>query len=339
MVTVSVSHRFPDVIPATAGSHHVGRALVSCSCRDDIGDSCPVSQYVGLLSFGRAMLGGLFTAGLALQLTFPSLPSGDALLAGLFRVERINALVLSVVFAATVLLYIAQARRGAKVYIRPIPGLSAVDEAVGRATEMGRPVVYIPGTGDLDEIQTIAGLSILGRVARVTARYATPLRVPVLYPLPMAAAQETVREAYLDEGVENQDPETVQYVAGESFSYSARVGGIMMRERPGAAIYMGQFTAESLLIAEVGQSTGAIQIAGTASPDQLPFFIAACDYTLIGEELYAASAYLSGDPKMLGSLKGQDLMKVLIAVIVVAGVLAVTFGEGAGWLTSIFEAR
>ena len=232
----------------------------------------------------RASL-GIWSALLTRQLLdSPALTAADQY-AGVFRVERVNALVLSVIFAAAVLWYIAQARRGAKFYIRPIPGLSAVDEAVGRATEMGRPIVFIPGTGDLDEIQTIAGLSILGRVARVTARYATPLRVPVLYPLPMAAAQEMVREAYLDEGVEHLDPETVQYVAGESFSYSARVGGIMLRERPAAAIYMGQFTAESLLIAEVGQSTGAIQIAGTASPDQLPFFIAACDYTLIGEEL------------------------------------------------------
>jgi hypothetical protein len=259
--------------------------------------------------------------------------------AGLFRVERTNALVLSLIFAGAVLWYITQARRGAKMYVRPIPGLSAVDEAVGRATEMGRPIVFIPGTGDLDEIQTIAGLSILGRVARVTARYATPLRVPVLYPLPMAAAQEIVREAYFDEGVEHLDPQTVQYVAGESFSYSARVGGMMLRERPAAAIYMGQFTAESLLIAEVGQSTGAIQIAGTASPDQLPFFIAACDYTLIGEELYAASAYLSGDPRMLGSLKGQDLMKVLIAAAVVVGTIAVSAGWNPGWLLTMFEAK
>jgi len=259
--------------------------------------------------------------------------------AGLFRVERTNALVLSVIFAAAVLWYISRARRGATMYVRPIPGLSAVDEAVGRATEMGRPIIFIPGTGDLDEIQTIAGLSILGRVARVTARYATPLRVPVLYPLPMAAAQETVRAAYFDEGVEHHDPETVQYVAGESFSYSARVAGIMMRERPAAAVYMGLFTAESLLIAEVGQSTGAIQIAGTAAPDQLPFFIAACDYTLIGEELYAASAYLSGDPRMLGSLKGQDVIKVLITVVVIAGAIAVTMGWRPELLASLFEAK
>lgn len=282
---------------------------------------------------------GLWSLHSVLGLLSTSPTPAPVLYAGWFRLERLNALILSVIFTASILWYIAQARRGAKFYIRPIPGLSAVDEAVGRATEMGRPIVFIPGTGDLDEIQTIAGLSILGRVARMTARYATPLRVPVLYPMPMAAANETVREAYLDEGIENTDAETVQYVAGESFSYSARVGGIMLRERPAAAIYMGYFTAESLLIAEVGQSTGAIQIAGTANPDQLPFFIAACDYTLIGEELYAASAYLSGDPKMLGSLRGQDVMKLVIAAAVIIGTVAVSVGGAPEWWNAIFDAK
>ncbi len=263
-----------------------------------------------------------------------------AIWAGVFRVERLNALVLAIVFAFAILWYISRAQRGEKLYLRPLPGMSAIDEAVGRATEMGRPVLYIPGTGDLDEIQTIAGLSVLGRVARVTARYGTPLRVPVLYPLPLAAARETVREAYLDENAVDQiTPETVQYVAGESFSYSARVGGIMYRERPAAAVYMGSFRAESLLIAEVGNAAGAIQISGTAEPEQLPFFIAACDYTLIGEELYAASSYLSSEPRMLGSLKGQDLMKVIITLVVVAGVVTVSLGWGEDFWASLLKSE
>lgn len=246
---------------------------------------------------------------------------------GVFRLERLNILIAVILFSAAVLWYIRRAMNGEKFFIRPLPGLSAVDEAVGRATEMGRPVVFIPGTGELDKIQTIAGLSVLGRVAANTARCRTPLRVPVLYPLPMAAANEIVTQAYLDEGVTDPlDPQTVQYVAGESFSYSARIGGMMLREKPAAAIYMGEFSAESLLIAEMGQAAGAIQIAGTAEPEQLPFFIAACDYTLIGEEFYAASAYLSGEPKMLGALRGQDLMKVVLVIVIVGGVISATTG-------------
>jgi hypothetical protein len=82
---------------------------------------------------------------------------------------------------------------------------------------------------------------------------------------------------------------------------------------------MGSFYAESLLFAETGFSTGAIQVAGTANVHQLPFFVVACDYTLIGEELYAASAYLSGEPKLVGGLKGADLIKIVIIVLVLVG--------------------
>jgi len=120
----------------------------------------------------------------------------------------------------------------------------------------------------------------------------------------------------------------VQYVAGEQFAFTANVNGYMMRERPAANIYMGAFFAESLLLAETGNAAGSIQISGTAEPAQLPFFIAACDYTLMGEELYAASAYLSREPIMTGGLKGQDFMKMLIVICILIGVILVSLGYG-----------
>jgi hypothetical protein len=104
----------------------------------------------------------------------------------------------------------------------------------------------------------------------------------------------------------------------------------MVRERPAATFYLGAFFAESLILAETGNSIGAIQISGTAMPAQLPFFVAACDYTLIGEELFAASAYLSQEPRMLGSLKGQDFGKLLAMLFIVAGVIAETVASLSG---------
>ena len=95
----------------------------------------------------------------------------------------------------------------------------------------------------------------------------------------------------------------------------------MVREEPAACIYMGGFYAESLILAETGNHIGAIQVAGTAMPSQLPFFVASCDYTLIGEEFLAASAYLSGDPLQIGSLKGQDWGKFVSVVVLVIGIL------------------
>jgi hypothetical protein len=246
-----------------------------------------------------------------------------------FRDDRINALITVVLFSGAVLLFTRWARQGKPLYLRKIAGLDAVEEAVGRATEMGRPVLYIPGIDDLDQIDTIAGISILGRVAQMTALYDTPLMVPVRYPLVLAAGQEVVEQAYIHVGKKDQyDRDTVRYVAGEQFSFTATVNGYMMRERPATNIYMGAFFAESLLLAETGNAAGSIQIAGTARPEQLPFFIAACDYTLMGEELYAASAYLSHEPIMLGGLKGQDFMKIVIIALIIIGVVLVSIDVG-----------
>ncbi len=256
-----------------------------------------------------------------------------------FKSDRINALILIVAFSASVLLYTHWARQGKTLFLRKIPGLDAVEEAVGRATEMGRPVLFVPGIAELDEIETIAGISILGRVAKITAQYETPLMVPVRYPLVLAAGQEVVEQSYIEMGKgDNYDEDIVRYVAGEQFAFTANVNGYMMRERPATNIYMGAFFAESLLLAETGNAAGSIQIAGTARPEQLPFFIAACDYTLMGEELYAASAYLSHDPVMLGGLKGQDFIKMLIAILIILGVILVSAGVGetfVGWFEQV----
>ena len=273
-----------------------------------------------------------------LFLTATAVAQGIDSTGSLFISERLNAFILLIIFAGAVLYYINQAKKGASLFIRKLPGLEAIDEAVGRATEMGRSVLFIPGIQDLDDIQTIAGLSILNKVATITAQYDTPLLVPILYPLAFAAGQEIVRQAYVNAGKpDSYRDDMVRYIAGEQFAYAAAVSGIMMRDKPAANIFMGAFFAESLLLAETGNATGAIQIAGTANPEQLPFFIAACDYTIMGEELYAASAYLSREPLMLGSLKGQDFVKIILVAMMVIGALLAVLGIGGHGFVDLFK--
>jgi hypothetical protein len=93
---------------------------------------------------------------------------------------------------------------------------------------------------------------------------------------------------------------------------------------------MGKFYAESLILAETGNSIGAIQIAGTASQAQIPFFVTACDYTLIGEEFFAASAYLSQKPELIGGVKGQDMIKLVIISVIVFSAIIMTIYESTG---------
>jgi len=253
-----------------------------------------------------------------------------------FHSDRWNMLIALLIVSASVLTFISMARKGKDLYIRPIAGLEAVDEAVGRATEMGRPVLYIPGILDMDDVQTIAGVAILGRVARKTAEYETPLLVPVSRSVVMSAAQETVKEAYWDVGKPDAfHPEMVRYLTDDQFGYAAGVDGIMVREKPATVFFLGAFYAESLILAETGHSIGAVQIAGTAMTSQLPFFVTACDYTLIGEELFAAGAYLTEDPRLLGSLKGQDVAKGLAIAFIVIGIILESFGVH--WLTDFLK--
>ncbi len=239
-----------------------------------------------------------------------------------FNAARINALIATVLFIIIVIHFITRAKRGQSLFIRRIAGLAAVDEAVGRATEMGRPILFVPGISSIADVATIAALNILGQVAKKTAEYGTPLLVPNKDPVVYIVAQEIVKEAYTEIGrPDAYNPDSVFFLTDSQMGYAAGVDGIMTREKPATNFFLGMFYAESLILAETGAETGAIQIAGTDAVNQLPFFITACDYTLIGEELYAASAYLSREPMLLGTLKGQDWSKAVIVLLLIAGVL------------------
>jgi len=248
-----------------------------------------------------------------------------------FAGERKYFLLIAGLVCGSVVFFIGQARRGREIKIRKIAGLEAVEEAVGRATEMGRPCLFIPGIQDMNDIQTIAGLTVLSHVSEVAAEYGARIEVPTSRSLVMTAARETVESSFLTAGKPDEyNADDIYYVTDEQFGYVAYLSGMMVREKPAACFYMGTFFAESLILAETGNSIGAIQIAGTAMPAQLPFFVAACDYTLIGEEFFAASAYLSGDRDHLGSLVGQDVGKVIVALLMIVGSVSATLASVTG---------
>jgi hypothetical protein len=244
-----------------------------------------------------------------------------------FNRTRLNVLVAVLFLAFVFLLYINLAKKGISTFIRKIPGLEAIDEAVGRSTEMGKTVLYAPGIFNLYEVANLASLSILRKVAIKTAEYGARILITNGNPLFMTAAQEVVKEAYLEAGRPDLYREAdIFFLTGDQFGYAAGCDGVMVREKPGAVFLLGVFAAESLVLAETGYSIGAIQIAGTTSTLQLPFFVATCDYTLIGEEMLAAAAYLSKEPAMLGSLKGEDLAKIILIVLIVTGAILATIG-------------
>jgi len=244
-----------------------------------------------------------------------------------FNMGRIWVFISILFVCAAIIYFIVGAKSGKTFYIRKIAGIDEVENAVGRATEMGRTIYYVPGINDMDDVQTLASMSILGRVAVIAAQNDTRIDVPVSRSLVMVTAREIVKESYSKVGrPDSFQDEQVRYLTDDQFGYAAAIDGLFVREKPATVFLIGAFFAESLIMAETGNSIGAIQIAGTAMPAQLPFFVAACDYTLIGEELFAASAYLSREPKLLGSLKGQDMGKALFLIALVVGIILQIFG-------------
>jgi hypothetical protein len=242
--------------------------------------------------------------------------------------------ILSLFLCTAILTMIFRARRGKQPFIRRIPGLTAVDEAVGRATEMGRPMLLVSGLGENDLVITFQAIAILSNIARAAARFGNRIITPVYVPQVMTVVEQAFHEAYNAEGkLENFRPEDIVFLSNQQFAFAAAVAGIIQRERVAASFLFGQFFAESLIMAENGNMVGAIQAAGTPSTTQIPFLIAACDYVIIGDEFYAATAYLTREPTLVGSLVGQDMGKAAILLICILGVIMTTvMGPDNPWM-------
>lgn len=255
---------------------------------------------------------------------------------GWFHMNRLPTFIVALI-AIGIVVYTTYFQRGT-FKMRKIAGLDAVEEAVGRATEMARPLLYTPGWGgDIQRPTTIASMNILSNVAKKTAAYDCRLVYPTHDPVIMTVAQEVIKQAYAGTGnADRYREEDVMYVSSSQFGYAAAVDGLISRTKPASIFLLGTFEAESLILAETGNSIGAIQIAGTDSTIQLSFFIVACDYTLIGEELFAASGYLSGNKSILASVRAQDYLKILIAIFLIVAVIWSTVqtlsgGPSTGW--------
>lgn len=241
-------------------------------------------------------------------------------------VEHITPGILVILLIACVILYreLRRTQGGDDHFIRRIPGVDAVEGAVGRCAELGRPVVF---TTALTEVGPVlyACLGVLHAVARKVARYKLKLIVPQYSPEAMALVEDTVREAYRDVGRGSSfEPDGIKFLSSEQFAFASGYMGLMHREKAGAAFMFGAFAAEALVLAEAGQQVGARQVAASVSPEQVAFFICTCDYTLIGEELFGASAYLSREPVQVATLAAQDRLKLFFVGLIVIGVILAT---------------
>jgi len=250
-----------------------------------------------------------------------------------------SGLLTLIIICGAVLFMIYRARQGLESEVRRVAGIDVIDEAIGRSTEMGRPVHITNGLATLYSSgapQTIAGLSVLSYVAKKCAQNGIPLITTIYVPETIPIVMEMYREAsVLAESPEWFDDYNIRYMSSHRFSYATGVQGVLQREKPAASFLMGSFMAEALIFAESGYLAGAMQVAGTAATSQIPFFVAVCDYTLLGDELYAAGAYLSQDAVQMASIAGQDVGKYLAMILLLVGLILSAMGSD--WLVNILK--
>jgi hypothetical protein len=307
-----------EVDPSAGLCPACGAALTAADGTAEKGRQRFAVRYLELL----LMMGGIAVLVIGAFLIFLVNPNTltQAAAASLEHANPFVRILLGVI-VITVILTVVTAQRGRLPFIRRIAGLNAIDEAVGRATEMGRPILFSTGLLGVG-IVSLQALAVAAHVARTAVRYGTRLIMPVCDQTMLPITEETIREVYTAEGhPESFRQEDIRYLSDRQFAYAAGVTGILHRERVAASFLFGGFFAESLILAENGQAVGAIQVAGTPDLLQTPFFVVTCDYTIIGDEYYAATAYLSREPTQLGSLVGQDIGKALLLLLVLFGIV------------------
>jgi len=251
----------------------------------------------------------------------------------LFRVPliaegRFIGLMLDVLIFILVLYYTSGDK---KIYIRRVAGLDAIEEAVGRAAEMGKPVVCSYGLAGFT-YWTLAGLAILSHVAKLCAKMGTRLIVPTggstesLIVRPVA--EEIVKTAYTMEGAPDQyNPDDLPFLSGQQYAYTGGYIGILQRTRPASTIMTGSHWSEAMNIAETSNAIGAITITSGSYISNVAALACASDYILIGEEAPAAGAYLSEDPAQRASIRVQDIFKGFALVCIILGLVLTNMGN------------
>lgn len=252
---------------------------------------------------------------------------------------------LFLLFVAAFAYFIWRAHVDENLPLRPIAAYESMKNLLARAAEAGQPIHISVGTGGIGRASTAdttAGLYALEYLADRAASNAIPPIVTVSDATALPIAQDQLRRAYQRQGYpEEYDPRLVRFVApsvnNNSVAYSAGVMDVVTHERVMANVMIGAFDDyqssggfgdEFLLVGEPGARKDMIQVSGTSNPAALPFVYATTSHPLLGEEIYAAGAYLGGGRGHVGSLLAQDTVRGLLVVISILAILARLAGLG-----------
>jgi len=194
----------------------------------------------------------------------------------------------------------------------------------GYAAESGGAIHIALGSGGLsgeDAITSLAGIQAVEALADAAVSYKAPPIITVGDPTLLPLAQDILRRAYERNGLaEVYDPGRVRFVAPSPVAYAAGAANVVTAENVTASVMAGAFGAEVSLIADAGDRRDLPQFAAAAAPRAIGALYPTVDRLAMGEELYAAGAYITGEQRDLVSLVAQDVLRVILVLIILGTV-------------------
>jgi hypothetical protein len=252
---------------------------------------------------------------------------------------RVIGLITLAIITGSIVYYMQRAYSGKLPKLRRLAAVNQIDEILGRCVEMGRPAYYLMDTVTMDNpsvlAPTVAAFQILAYTARSAARLGSKFFVPVTQGLAYTIASEVVDEAYKAENKQDELKldEVVMYLPdGADRMY---IINHMWSDEMAGAFFLGSWYHKAVIFTENAARVGAMMLGGTDTTHNIPFLVAICDYSIIGEELYALGAYVSEDPTVSSSLAGQDVGKFIAAILIILGSVLITLGMSIKGLLSM----
>jgi hypothetical protein len=240
-------------------------------------------------------------------------------------------LLVLVVFVAVLAFYALVGRRWPGTF-RRLPSLDALGTAIERAVEAGERVHVSLGTGSTigsDSAPALSGLAVLSRIAAATTMSDRPAVATTGDGAMTLLAQDTMRTAFARMGAADRyQPSSGRLLGPSPFSYVAGLPVLLSGEDVSAQVLLGSFGMEGALAAEFGERRGAFVLAGTDDVQSQALLYATAEHPLIGEEVFAAGAYLNVGALHRASLRTQDALRILVIGAILVGTLLRTLGVG-----------
>jgi hypothetical protein len=244
---------------------------------------------------------------------------------------RTFAFVFLLVVCFIIYFSITQAKNGKVPHVRSFPAIDALDPVIERAAKLNKPVHYITGVGGLHgdaAPMTIAGLSLLGKVASLCGKYSVPIRYTCSISYMIPIVEDLIKAGYTSAGnAEIYHPDMVVYVGEGQRGLMASVLGYNTREKPAATMIFGAIYWETIVYVGSGAVAGAVNIGGTPRLHYQAILATCCDYYLLGDELFAAAAAINEEPAQLGSVASQDRVKFFVMLLILLNILLTAIGS------------